>query len=154
MKKNTLVLFQMVDKHGVILYNMIKETKDLGDRKVFFISGKTETEDRESIRKIVETEENAIIVASYGTYSTGINIKNLHNIIFASPYKSKTKVLQSIGRGLRKSDNKEIAVLYDIADDMRYGKRMNHTLKHFVERTKFYTEEKHSYKIYKIGLKK
>lgn len=154
MKKNTLVLFQMVDKHGVILYNMIKETKDLGDRKVFFVSGKTETEDREEIRRIVENEENAIIVASYGTYSTGINIRNLHNIIFASPYKSKTKVLQSIGRGLRKSDNKDEAVLYDIADDMRYGKNMNHTLKHFVERTKFYTEEKHSYKIYKIGLKK
>ena len=154
MKKNTLVLFQMVDKHGVILYNMIKETKDLGDRKVFFVAGKTETEEREEIRRIVETEKDAIIVASYGTYSTGINIRNLHNIIFASPYKSKTKVLQSIGRGLRKSDNKEQAVLYDIADDIRHGKNMNPTLKHFVERTKFYTEEKHPFKLYKIGLKK
>ena len=151
--KNTLILFQMVDKHGRILYDMIKNTKNIGNRKVFFIYGGTETTDREEIRKIMEIENDAIIVASFGTFSTGINIRNLHNIIFAMPTKSSIRTLQSIGRGLRQSDGKEIATLYDIADDLRYKKHMNYTLKHFVERTKIYNEEKFPFKIYKIGLK-
>lgn len=151
---NTLILYQMVAKHGQILYDMIKNTEKIGERKVFFISGKTETEDREDIRKIMETENDAIVVASFGTFSTGINIRNLHNIIFASPSKSRIRNLQSIGRGLRQSENKEIATLYDIADDLRYKKHMNFTLKHFVERVKIYTDEKFPFKTYKIGLKK
>lgn len=153
MKRNTLVLFQMVDKHGQILYNLIKNSNNLGDRKVFFVHGKTETEDRETIRKLMESEENAIIVASYGTFSTGINIRNLHNVIFASPSKSRVRNLQSIGRVLRKGEDKEQAVLYDISDDLRYKNYSNHTLKHFIERVKIYTEERFPYKIYKIGLK-
>ena len=104
--------------------------------------GSTETEDREQLRRIMEEETNAIIVASYGTFSTGINIKNLHNIIFASPYKSRIKVLQSIGRVLRKGKNKDEAVLYDIADDLRYGPYTNFTLKHYEERVKIYSEER------------
>ena len=151
---NTLILYQMVAKHGQILYDMIKNTEKIGERKVFFISGNTETEDRENIRKIMETENDAIVVASFGTFSTGINIRNLHNIIFASPSKSRVRNLQSIGRGLRQSENKEIATLYDIADDLRYKKHMNFTLKHFVERVKIYTDEKFPFKTYKIGLKK
>ena len=143
----------MVDKHGKLLYNIIRETEKLGNRKVFFVHGGTETEDREEIRRIMENEDDAIVVASYGTFSTGINIRNLHNIIFAFPYKAKIKNLQSIGRGLRKGKNKEKAVLYDIADDIRHGKYMNHTLKHFVERVKTYTQEKFPFKIYKIKLK-
>lgn len=153
MKKNTLILFQMVDKHGEILYNLIKDSKNIGDRKVFFVHGGTETTDREFIRKVMESEENAIIVASYGTFSTGINIRNLHNVIFASPSKSRIRNLQSIGRVLRKGNDKDQAVLYDISDDLRVGAHMNHTLKHFVERVKIYTEERFPYKIYKIGLK-
>jgi superfamily II DNA or RNA helicase len=151
---NTLILYQMVAKHGQILYDMIKNTEKIGERKVFFISGKTETEDRESIRKIMETENDAIVVASFGTFSTGINIRNLHNIIFASPSKSRIRNLQSIGRGLRQSEGKKVATLYDIADDLRYKKHMNFTLKHFVERVKIYTDEKFPFKTYKIGLKK
>ena len=150
---NTLVLYQMVDKHGQILYDMIKNTKNIGDRKVFFVHGGTETSDREDIRRIMEIENDAIVVASFGTFSTGINIRNLHNIIFASPSKSRIRNLQSIGRGLRQSEGKTKAVLYDIADDMRYKKHMNFTLKHFVERTKIYNEEQFPFKIYKIGLK-
>lgn len=153
MKKNTLVLFQMVDRHGKILYNMIQDSENIGDRKVYFIHGKVETDDRESIRKIMETEENAIVVASYGTFSTGVNIRNLHNVIFASPSKSRIRNLQSIGRVLRKGNEKEKALLYDISDDLRNGSNMNHTLRHFVERVKVYTEERFPYKIYKIGLK-
>ena len=151
--KNTLVLYQMVDKHGRILYDMIKNTKNIGERKIFFVHGGTDTADREEIRRIMEIEQDAIVVASFGTFSTGINIRNLHNIIFAMPTKSSIRTLQSIGRGLRQSEGKEIATLYDIADDLRHKKHMNYTLKHFVERTKIYNEERFPFKIYKIGLK-
>ena len=151
---NTLILYQMVDKHGQILYDMIRNAEKIGERKVFFVHGGTETTDREEIRRIMEIEQNAIVVASFGTFSTGINIRNLHNIIFASPSKSRVRNLQSIGRGLRKSEGKEIATLYDIADDLRVKDHMNFTLRHFVERVKIYTEEKFPFKIYKIGLKK
>ena len=153
LKKNTLILYQMVDKHGKILYNMIKNTEKIGNRKVFFVHGGTDTSDREEIRKIMETENDAIVIASFGTFSTGINIRNLHNIIFASPSKSRIRNLQSIGRGLRKGSEKDKATLYDISDDLRTKGYMNHTLKHFVERSKIYTEEKFPFKIYKIELK-
>ena len=151
MKTNTLVLYQMVEKHGQVLYDMIKEKA--GDRKVFFIHGGVDTEDREEVRHIMEKENDAIVVASYGTFSTGINIRNLHNIIFASPSKSRVRNLQSIGRSLRQSSGKEQATLYDVADDLRYKKHMNFTLRHFVERVKIYNEEKFPFKIYNIGLK-
>jgi len=151
LNKNTLVLYQMVEKHGKILYNLIKEKAT--DRKVFFVHGGVEAEDREMIRSIMEKENDAIIVASFGTFSTGINIRNLHNIIFASPSKSRVRNLQSIGRGLRQNTGKEVATLYDIADDLRFKKHMNFTLRHFVERVKIYTEEKFPFKIYNIGIK-
>jgi superfamily II DNA or RNA helicase len=150
LKGNTLILYQYVDKHGKLLYDMINDK--VGDRKCFFVYGKTEVEVREDIRHIVEKEHDAIIIASYGTFSTGINIRNLHNIIFASPSKSRVRNLQSIGRGLRKSETKDSATLYDIADDLRYKKRDNFTLKHFVERIKIYSDEKFEFKIYKIEL--
>jgi superfamily II DNA or RNA helicase len=153
LKKNTLVLYQMVDKHGKILYDNIRNTEKIGSRKVFFIHGGTDTIDREEIRRIMEIENDAIIVASFGTFSTGINIKNLHNIIFAMPTKSSIRTLQSIGRGLRQSEGKDMATLYDISDDLRYKKHINYTLKHFIERTKIYTEEQFPFKMYKIGLK-
>jgi superfamily II DNA or RNA helicase len=150
---NTLILYQYVDKHGKLLYDWITNAKNIGNRKVFFIHGDTDVKDRENIRQIMEEEQDAIVVASFGTFSTGINIRNLHNIIFASPSKSRIRNLQSIGRGLRKGDTKQKATLYDIADDLRVGKHMNFTLRHFVERTKIYTDEGFPYKLYKIGLK-
>ena len=149
---NSLVLFQFVEKHGKVLYDMIQERAH-ERRKIFFVSGETETSDREAIRKIVETQKNAIIVASLGTFSTGINIRNLHNIIFASPSKSQIKILQSIGRGLRKSDNGETTQLYDIADDLHWKGRKNYTLNHSAERIKIYAKESFKYKIYEIELK-
>jgi superfamily II DNA or RNA helicase len=148
---NTLVLFQMVEKHGRIIYDLIKEKAKDG-RKIFFVYGGTETTDREDIRGIVENETNAIIVASYGTFSTGINITNLHNVIFASPSKSRVRNLQSIGRGLRKNESKEIATLYDIADDFSYKSYKNYTLKHFVERIKLYNEEQFEYTIITVPI--
>jgi superfamily II DNA or RNA helicase len=144
LKGNSLILFNYVEKHGKVLHNLIQEQASEG-RKIFFVHGEVDVMDRELVRAITETEQDAIIVASYGTFSTGINIRNLHNIIFASPTKSKIRTLQSIGRGLRLGDNKDKAVLYDIADDLRYKGKSNYTLKHFEERVKFYNEEKFSF---------
>ena len=152
LKGNTLVLFARVEGHGQPLYESINNnTTD--DRKVFFIHGGVNTDERELVREITERENNAIIVASYGTFSTGINIKNLHNVIFASPSKSRIRNLQSIGRVLRKGENKVKATLYDIADDISYKSRKNYTLNHLIERIKIYNEENFNYEIINIPLK-
>jgi superfamily II DNA or RNA helicase len=131
-----------------VLYDILKDRSN-----VHYIHGKVDADVREEVRAIVEKQDDAIILASYGTFSTGVNIKNLHNIIFASPSKSRVRTLQSIGRGLRKSDTKSIATLYDIADDLTYKSWKNHTIKHFAERVKIYGEEKFNYKIHVIPLK-
>ena len=149
-KGNTLLLFNYVDLHGKPLFEMIRES--CPDKKVFFIHGGTETEQREFIRKIIDKEKNAILVASYGTCSTGINIKNIHNIIFSSPSKSVVRVLQSIGRGLRRSETKESVKLYDISDNLQHKKYINHTMKHLDERIKIYSNENFSFKVIKVRL--
>jgi superfamily II DNA or RNA helicase len=150
---NTLVLFSRVATHGEPLFQLINSSVPI-DRKVFFIYGGVDTEEREEVRAITETEDNAIIVASYGTFSTGINIKNLHNVVFASPSKSRVRNLQSIGRVLRKGNNKTNAVLYDIADDFTIGDRKNYTLNHLVERIKIYSQEKFNYEIIPVNFRK
>ena len=150
-KGNTLLLFQYVEKHGKKLYDMIKEECH-DDRKVFFVHGDVDADEREAIRAITETEKDAIIIASYGTFSTGINIKRLHNIIFASPSKSRVRNLQSIGRVLRKGDGKDTATLYDISDDLSWKSYHNHTLKHFAVRIKMYNQEEFDYSLYNIKL--
>ena len=152
MKSNTLLLFRFVEKHGQILYDMIRENTD-GKRKVFFVHGGTDTDTRESIRHIVESERDAIIVASYGVFSVGVNIRNLSNIVFASPSKSRIRNLQSIGRGLRKSNFKKIATLYDIADDLKFKEKKNYTLEHYEERVRVYKEERFPLATYHIQLK-
>ena len=147
---NTLLLFQYVDKHGKVLYDNIKLLAP--DRNIFFISGEIDGEERERIRKAVEEEKNAIIVASTGTFSTGVNIKNLHNIIFASPSKSQIKVLQSIGRGLRKADDGRDTTLYDISDDLHWKTKKNFTLVHAGIRIQIYSKEQFNYKIHEVKL--
>ncbi len=145
---NTLVLFNYVERHGMPLFDMINNR--VGDsRLVFLVHGGVDTEDREKARRIAETTNDSIIVASYGTFSTGINIRNLHNVIFASPSKSKIRNLQSIGRVLRKGDHKSKAVLYDIADDI--GK--NYTLNHLIERVKLYNEENFNYEFIDVRIR-
>ena len=150
-KGNVLVLFNYVDKHGKPLHTLLK-TKIKEDRKLFYVSGETDVDTRESVREITENEKDAIIVASIGTFSTGINIRNLHNIIFASPSKSQIRVLQSIGRGLRKSEDGRDTKLYDIADDLHWKSKKNYTLVHAAERIKIYAKEKFKYKIYDINI--
>ena len=147
---NTLLLFQYVDKHGKTLYD--KLSKETNNRKLFFIHGGVDGKERDEVREIVERETNSIIVASFGTFSTGINIRNLNNVIFASPSKSRVRNLQSIGRGLRTSETKKSATLFDIADDLSWKAKKNYTLLHFMERVKIYNEEKFDYKIYKVSL--
>jgi len=153
LKGNTLILFARVEGHGQPLYELINNSNQIENRHVFFVHGGVDTEDREKVREITEKENNAIIVASYGTFSTGINIKNLHNVIFASPSKSRIRNLQSIGRVLRKGDKKTKATLYDIADDISYKSRKNYTLNHLIERIKIYNEENFNYDIVNIPLK-
>ena len=153
LKGNTLVLYSRVEAHGQVLYDLINNNKHTY-RKVFFVHGGIDAEQRESIREITENENNAIIVASYGTFSTGINIKRLHNVIFASPSKSRVRNLQSIGRVLRKGKDKVKAILYDISDDCTKGSKRNYTLNHFIERIKIYNEENFNYEIITIQLKK
>ena len=153
LKGNTLILFARVEGHGEPLYELINNNNTIENRRVFFIHGGVDTEDREKVRAITEQESNAIIVASYGTFSTGINIKNLHNVIFASPSKSRIRNLQSIGRILRKGNKKTRATLYDIADDISYKSRRNYTLNHLIERIKVYNEENFNYDIVNIPLK-
>ena len=152
LKGNTLILFGRVESHGLPLFDSINNGAQ-STRHVFFIHGGVETEERERVREITEKENNAIIVASYGTFSTGINIRNLHNVVFASPSKSRIRNLQSIGRVLRKGENKVKATLYDIADDISYKSRKNYTLNHLIERIKIYNEENFNYDIVNIPLK-
>ena len=150
LKGNTLVLFNYVEKHGLPLYDMINSHTD---RPVHLVYGGVDVDDREHIRSLVENETNAIIVASYGTFSTGVNIKRLHNLVFASPSKSRVRNLQSIGRVLRQYRGKEVATLYDIADDISRDSGKNYTLLHLLERLKIYRDEKFNYEIIDVKVK-
>lgn len=149
-KGNTLLLFSFVETHGAVLYSMILDKAE--GRPVFFIHGGTDVEDREAVRKALDTENNAIIVASFGVFSTGVNIPSIENIIFASPTKSMTRVLQSIGRGLRMSEGKTHCKLFDITDDLHTPRWKNLTLKHGFERFKIYTNEGFDIKMTEVVL--
>jgi len=147
LKGNTLVLFQFVEKHGTVLFDMMSNT-DMGGN-LHYVYGGTDTEDRESVREIVENNKEDTILASYGTFSTGVNIKRIDNIVFASPSKSRIRNLQSIGRGLRKVDGKDSMRLFDIADDLQCD---NYTLNHLKDRINIYNEERFSYEIKQFEL--
>ena len=151
LKGNTLVLYNYVEKHGKPLYKLIKDEAE-EKRKIFFVSGETAATDREAIRAIVEKQKDSITVASLGTFSTGINIRNLHNIVFASPSKSQIRVLQSIGRGLRKTDDGKSTTLYDIIDDISWKSKKNFGILHADERLRIYGREKFNHKTYRVSL--
>jgi superfamily II DNA or RNA helicase len=147
---NTLILFNYVEKHGEPLWDLLNSRGE--GKKIFFVHGGVPTQEREEIRRICESSNDSIILASYGTFSTGINIKNLHNVIFASPSKSRIRNLQSIGRALRLHDSKSRATLYDFADDISNGRNRNATLNHLIERIKIYKDEKFDYSVTEIKL--
>lgn len=148
---NTLILFKYVEKHGQLLYDLITTDAKI-DRKVFFVHGDVSGSARNEIRAIVEKEKDAIIVASYGVFSTGISIRNIHNMILASPSKSKILVLQSIGRALRMSETKTSATVYDICDDLTYKDKPNFVLEHALERADIYAKERFKFKIHRLNL--
>lgn len=150
-KGNTLVLFQYVEKHGAELYDLISEKIEEG-RDLFFVHGGVEAKDREQVRALTEQSSDAIILASYGTFSTGINIRNLHNIVFASPTKSRIRNLQSIGRGLRLGEQKVSCKLYDVGDNLSWKSHKNYTLLHLIERVKIYNEEELKYQMFTIKI--
>lgn len=154
--KNCIMLFNFVERHGDILYDMLKSKAQKYGKQIFYVHGGVEVEDREAIRRICEKIDNGIILASFGTFSTGVNLKNLHRVIFCHPYKAKIKTLQSIGRSLRKLEDKK-AILNDIADDLvvksRNGsEKLNHTMKHFIDRLKIYQNEQFNYRIIPVAL--
>jgi superfamily II DNA or RNA helicase len=144
---NTIILFQRKEQ-GKELFNMIKEEYD----QVFYIDGDIKAEERERIRLYLDTVDDAIIIASYGTTSTGWSVKNLHNGIFASPYKSETKVLQSVGRGLRLHESKDKFKLFDIVDDLTWKNKQNYLLQHFTERVSYYAADSFNYKIIRVNI--
>jgi len=146
---NTLVLFQYVEKHGKVLHDLFG---NITEKNVAIVHGDIDVAERERIRHMAEQRDDMLILASYGTFSTGINIPSIENIVFASPSKSRIRNLQSIGRGLRLKEGKDTCNLYDIADDLSYKSWKNHTLNHFMERVKLYAEEQFSVKINEVEL--
>lgn len=152
LKGNSLVLYERVEAHGIPLYEAIKEAVGK-TRNVYIVHKDVTAEEREKIRKAVERDVSAIIVASYGTFSTGISIKNLHNLVFASPSKSMIRICQSLGRGLRKSSTKQEVVVYDIIDDLTIGRHKNYIYRHGLIRLDIYDKEKHPYSLYNLDVK-
>jgi superfamily II DNA or RNA helicase len=148
LKENTLITFQYIEKQGDLLYSLLKK----GNKKVFYLQGKSEVEERESVRRICEKENGVVILASTLIFQEGVSIKNLHNIILAMPTKSKIRLLQTIGRGLRLHDNKLKCKLFDIVDDLRFDDYINYSLKHYLERIKVYNREEFNYHIYNVNL--
>ena len=150
LKGNTLILFNNVDTHAKVVLDMFEESEI--DKNIYYVVGSVSADEREVIRNSMEDEDGCILLGSYGVLSTGVNIKKLNNIIFAHPSKSKIRVMQSFGRGLRKHATKDVCVLYDISDDLSWKKHENYTLKHFRNRMDMYNKERFKIKINKVKL--
>jgi len=139
---NTLILVSYTHKHGHDLWKLLQDAAKETGKPVFYVYGDVDTLIREKVRKIVEKEATSIILATYGTFQLGVNIRNLNNIVFAAPSKSTIRVLQSIGRSLRIGEEKTTANLYDIVDNLKHGKKSNWAVKHFLVRLKLYISER------------
>lgn len=140
-EQNTLLLFNLVEKHGLKLFEEAKKKASLYGKQVRLIVGSVDGDEREEIRTLMEKNNNVVLLASYGTLSVGVNIKNLHSLILAHPFKARIRILQSIGRTLRKLGSEKTAVVYDLMDNFSYKKKQNHTFKHGVQRMKIYESE-------------
>lgn len=138
--ENTLILFDLVEKHGMIMEPILRELESKGF-KVHFLHGGNDVESRQAVRRICESSVNNIILASSGIFSTGVNIKRLHRLIMAAGNTSRVTILQSIGRLLRKGGGADDVVCYDIGDDLNIGSWRNYTFKHFKSRTEVYMSE-------------
>lgn len=149
LKGNILVLVNNII-HGK---DILKELEEKTDRECYFVYGGTDPDIREKIRKLVDKKNNCTIIAIYKVFQAGVNIKNLNHIIFGYPTKSIIRLLQSIGRGLRKSDIKDHCDVWDLVDDLR-GKRKtkNYCIEHFEERYRIYNNQKFNIKIKEINI--
>lgn len=147
---NSLVLFHKIE-YGEKLY---KKLKEVTDKKIYYVDGGVNADLREEFKARMEKNDDVIIVASYGTFSTGISIKNIHNIFFTESFKSEVIIRQSIGRGLRKHHAKETVKIYDFIDDLRFKNESidwtNYTFRHGIERRKIYKEEKFPFEVHDI----
>lgn len=142
--QNTLILVSRVDKHLKPLTALLEA--QYPDKEIYIIYGSTPALEREKIRALMERKTGLIIIATYQTLSTGFNVKNLHQIVFFSSYKAKIKVIQSIGRGLRVHESKDLLIVYDVVDDLTYKTRNgtvyhNYQVDHFFERRKYYLRQ-------------
>jgi superfamily II DNA or RNA helicase len=157
LKGNTLMLFNYIERHGKAMHDLLLKNAKAKGKKIHYIDGSVLVAAREEIRQILEREDDCILLATFGTLSTGTNIKNLHNAIFCHPYKARTKILQSIGRILRKAAGKAGATLFDVGDDLAYTTRggkekINTTMRHFIERLQSYESEQFPYKIVTVPI--
>ena len=148
-KGNVLVLFHRKEKHGHILNELISDTKKY---EVFYVDGDINIDVRDAHRKYMDTKSKGVIgVVSFGTFSMGTNITNVSSVILGSPTKSKTKLLQTLGRGVRRSEEFDHLDFYDLADDFRASsKSANFTLNHFLERVSQYDDQKLEYTLHNL----
>jgi superfamily II DNA or RNA helicase len=150
---NTLVMFQFVEKQGKLIYNLLKNVSEKYGKDVYYVHGNVSVNERERIRQLVEERDNLIVVSSYGTTSTGLDFKNIHHIIFASAFKSRITMKQTIGRGLRKHKTKDKLYVYDLGDDFSLERKTkNFLFSHFLERVKMYKDEKFKLKLVDVEL--
>lgn len=147
-KGNVLVLVEQRDQ----LEELIKLTKAKTNREIFVIHGDVPVTKREQIRVNIESKDDVILFATYGSFSVGSNIKKLDKCILATSFKSKIRVLQSIGRTLRVGNGSTSAVVYDIADDMTYEGVPNHTYRHARARVEHYIKGKLKWKQIDVSL--
>ena len=155
---NTIMLFNFIERQGTKLHNILKEKAAEHGKQVFYIDGSVDVGEREVIRQTLETKRNCILLCSYGTTSTGINIKNVDNAIFCHPFKGNIRNLQSIGRILRVSETKTKSKLIDIGDDFTYttskgNAKPNTLFDHFVHRLEMYSDQGFDYKVIPLELK-
>jgi len=144
---NSLVLFYRIEQ-GEALYNALRQ---IPGKEVYYVDGGTDKDYREVYKKKMENKDNVILVASYGTFSTGISVKRIHNIFLTESFKSEVIIRQSIGRGLRKHESKNMLNIVDFVDDMRYtaDSRVykNYLYRHGEARRDIYLEQKFPYTI-------
>jgi len=147
---NSLVLFHKI-AYGEKIY---KKLKEITDKKIYYVDGSVNADVREEFKSRMEKNDDVIIVASYGTFSTGISIKNIHNVFFTESFKSEVIIRQSIGRGLRLHADKDVVKIYDFIDDFRYKtdnhEWLNYIYRHGMERRKIYKEEKFPFEVQNI----
>lgn len=149
--KNTLVLFHNVKaNYGKKIQERLFELSK--DKDVFYVDGETDVNKREYFKQSLEHGENKVLIASFGTFSTGISVKNIHNIVFAESFKSDKIIRQSIGRGMRLHETKEKTNIIDIVDDFTYEGDKNFLIRHMEKRLEIYETQGFPFKIYDVNL--